>query len=95
MGVTAVIKNVIKIGPVKTWDLYQQRKQERIRQAKMAEMRKKVIETTVNGDYADIKELFIEYLKLDKKGEITDKYYEKRLKSLFIKEVYPKVYEKE
>ena len=95
MGVTAVIKNVIKIGPVNTWKLHQERKQERIRQAKMAEMKKEVINTTVYGDYDDAKELFIEYLKMDKKGEITDKYYEKRLKSLFIKEIYPKVYEEE
>ena len=95
MSAIAIAKNLFTKGPVKTWKIYQERKQERIRQAKMAELKKAVLEGVVGGDYADVKDLFIEYLKLDKKGDISDKYYEKRLKSLFIKEIYPLVYENE
>lgn len=95
MSATAVVKNLFKMGPVKTWELHQKRKQEKIKKAKMAEMKKEILAGIVDGDYTDVKERFIEYLKMDKDGEITDKYYEKRLKSLFIKEVYPAVYGKE
>ena len=95
MSAKAVIKNVITKGPVKTWEIHQQRKQEKIRQAKLAEMKRQVIAGIIDGDFADVKDLFIEYLKLDRKGEISDKYYEKRLKSLFVKEIYPRVYELE
>ena len=42
-------------------------------------------EGVVGGDYADVKDLFIEYLKLDKKGDISDKYYEKRLKACLLR----------
>ena len=95
MSTVAVVKNLFKIGPVKTWQLHQKRKQERMKKAKMAEMKDRVLSGIIDGDYADVKETFLEYLRMEKGKEITDKYYEKCLKSLFIKEIYPAVYEKE
>lgn len=88
MNTKAVVKNLLKKGPIKTWKIHQKRK-------KMAAMKKECISGIVNGSYEDYKTVFIEYLKLDNNGEISDKYYEKRLKSLFIKEIYPLVYKKE
>lgn len=95
MNVKAVIKNTLKMGPVKTWKLHQKRKEEKERQEKLKKMKKDVVEGIINGSFPEIKDIFIEYLELEKKGKISDKYYEKKLKSLFIKEIYPLVYENE
>lgn len=48
----------------------------------------------MKGSFEDAKAVFGEYLKIDSPEKtITDKLYNKSLRSIYIKKVYPKVYQ--
>ena len=62
MNIKSVMKNLIKKGPIKTWKLHQERKREKIRQEKMAEMQREIIQRVCEGSFEECKGLFVDRL---------------------------------
>ena len=83
MGVKGVLNNFVKYGPEGTYKIYKKREAER-KKAEYSKQENVEIE----------KELQRRLDNLGEEGETTS-VYARELKSLFIKEVYPKIYQKE
>lgn len=95
MDVKAIVGNFIKKGPVETYRIYKSREKDRELKQLSEGVRKEVIEKIAATSFPEQKALFLEYLNKRYDGEVTEKIYEKELKSVFIKEVLPRVYNKE
>lgn len=108
MNVKSILKNTIKKGPIKTYRIYKKRKEERAEELRKIELKREekekklkkiqlkqdVIEKIAEGFFEDAREVFGEYLKMiSSKKDITERFYNKHLRSIYIKDVYPKVYQ--
>lgn len=108
MNVKSILKNTIKKGPIKTYRIYKKRKEERAEELRKIELKREekekklkkiqlkqdVIEKIAEGSFEDVREVFGEYLKMiSSKKDITERFYNKHLRSIYIKDVYPKVYQ--
>lgn len=94
MDIKSIIKHVIKKGPIKTYQIYKKRKKEKEKELRKIRLENDVVEKIAKGSFEDAREAFREYLKMNspQKG-ITEKFYNKYLRSIYIKKVYPKVYQ--
>lgn len=95
MDIKAIAKNFVKKGPLETYRIYKSRERDRELEQACEALRKEVINKIIDTSFPEQKELFLEYLNKRYDGNVTDKLYEKELKSIFIKEVLPTVYNSE
>lgn len=94
MNVKSILKNIVKKGPVKTYQIHKKRKEEKRKEIKINQLQKIIIERLSKRNFEENKEIFDKYLKyISGKKNITDKFYKKSLQSIYIKNVYPKVYQ--
>lgn len=94
MNLKKVLSNIIKKGPVKTYRIYAKRKIEKEEELKKIQLENYTIEQIINNSFESSKVTFEEYLKkIAPKKEITEKFYKKSLRSIYIKKIYPKVYQ--
>jgi CDP-ribitol ribitolphosphotransferase len=95
MGIITVGKNILQKGPAKTYRIYKKRKAERDYKKKRDRLENAVIEGISHESFEQKKEFFQEYLEHLKKGKVSQKYYRKQLRSIYIKKIYPYVYKEE
>lgn len=95
MDVKAIVKNFVKKGPAETLRIYKERENDRKRKQECEALRKELVAKIIATSFPEQKNLFIEYLNKRYGESVSDKIYEKELKSIFIKEVYPAVYNSE
>lgn len=95
MDVKAIVKNFVKKGPIETYRIYKKRDADRRLKEECEEFRKELVAKIIATSFPEQKKDFIKYLDKRYAGQVTDKLYEKELKSIFVKEVYPAVYNSE
>lgn len=91
MKIKSIIKNVIQNGPKQTYKDYQKKKRRELQ----AKLRRQIVDGIIESSFTDQEELFQQYLSVAYTGEITKKKYEGSLRSIFIKDVFPRVYNEE
>lgn len=95
MNVKAVIGNVLKQGPVQTGRLYMKRRKKRLEERRKLRLEERTIKMLAKGSFEKAKPVFEEWLQAISKKPVTEKYFNKMQRSVYIKRVYPQVYQKE
>ena len=91
MSITAVVKNLITKGPKETMRI----RKDRERRKNNLGLKEEIIQGIIENDFESQKEAYAKYVENISDGKVTEDFYENELKSIFIKHVFPRVYNEE
>lgn len=86
MNVKAVIGNVLKQGPVQTGRLYMKRRKKRLEERRKLRLEERTIKMLAKGSFEKAEPVFEEWLQAISKKPVTEKYFNKMQRSVYIKE---------
>lgn len=91
MDVKSVINNIKNKGLKETIRIHQDRERRRNNLG----LKEEIIQGIIDDSFASQKENYKMYLNEISEGDVTEEFYENELKSIFIKHVFPRIYEEE
>lgn len=91
MDVKSVIRNIKNKGIKETIRI----RQDRERRRNNLGLKEEIIQGIIDDSFPAQKETYKTYLEQISEGDVTERFYENELKAIFIKHVFPRVYNEE